>query len=114
MSSPMVCIASSAVLRKPQARWPSAPWRCLVGVRRRARCSGRVFLAVLQALIGDGLVLTASGAGRNPARRIGFDDANGLHLPGANHFTLLNHDEVYAALRRWLAGESGVRALGVG
>lgn len=75
---------------------------------------GSGFLAVLQALIGDGLVLTASGAGRNPARRIGFDDASGLHLPGANHFTLLNHDEVYAALRRWLAGESEVRALGVG
>jgi hypothetical protein len=68
---------------------------------------------LLGRIIGDGLVLTASGAGRNPARRISFDDANGLHLPGANHFTLLNHDEVYAALRRWLAGESGVRALGL-
>lgn len=59
----------------------------------------------LGRLIGDGLVLPASGSGRNRARRIGFDDANGLHLPGANHFTLLNHEAVYEALSHWLRGE---------
>ncbi|GAA5051906.1 lipase family alpha/beta hydrolase [Nocardia callitridis] len=53
-------------------------------------------------IIGDGLVLTPSGSGRNSARRIGFDETNSLHVPGAHHFALLNHDAVYAALRRWL------------
>ncbi|MET9492393.1 alpha/beta hydrolase [Nocardia sp. NPDC006630] len=56
----------------------------------------------LGRLIGDGLVLPSSGSGRNRARRLGFDDANGLHLPGANHFSLLNHEAVYSALRSWL------------
>ncbi len=56
----------------------------------------------LGRLIGDGLVLPSSGSGRNRARRIGFDDANGLHLPGANHFSLLNHEAVYSALLTWL------------
>ncbi|WP_433603006.1 lipase family alpha/beta hydrolase [Nocardia sp. CA-135953] len=60
----------------------------------------------LGRIIGDGLVLPASGSGRNRARRIGFDDANGLHLPGANHFTLLNHDAVYDALLRWLGADA--------
>ncbi|WP_309240922.1 alpha/beta fold hydrolase [Nocardia sp. BSTN01] len=59
----------------------------------------------LGRVIGDGLVLTTSGSGRNRARRIGFDDDNGMHLPGANHFTLLNHEAVYEALSRWLRGE---------
>ncbi|MEU0505679.1 alpha/beta hydrolase [Nocardia sp. NPDC005998] len=59
----------------------------------------------LGRFIGDGLVLAASGSGRNRARRIGFDDANGLHIAGANHFTLLNHGTVYAALVRWLADD---------
>ncbi|MGV9675495.1 esterase/lipase family protein [Nocardia sp. NPDC003482] len=65
----------------------------------------------LGRVIGDGLVLAASGSGRNRARRIGFDDDNGLHLPGANHFTLLNHEAVYAALSRWLRGEREQRSL---
>ncbi|MET8874684.1 alpha/beta fold hydrolase [Nocardia sp. NPDC004604] len=59
----------------------------------------------LGRFFGDGLVLAASGSGRNRARRIGFDDSNGLHIAGANHFTLLNHDTVYAALVRWLADD---------
>ncbi|WP_194833317.1 alpha/beta hydrolase [Nocardia sp. XZ_19_369] len=57
----------------------------------------------LGRIIGDGLVLTPSAAGRNRARRIGFDDANGLHVPAANHFSLLNHHAVYERLRRWLS-----------
>ncbi|MFB7720018.1 lipase family alpha/beta hydrolase [Nocardia sp. NPDC056100] len=59
----------------------------------------------LGRIIGDGLVLPSSGSGRNRARRIGFDDANGLHLPGANHFSLLNHESVYDALLNWLDGK---------
>ncbi|WP_280441298.1 lipase family alpha/beta hydrolase [Nocardia brasiliensis] len=57
----------------------------------------------LGRIIGDGLVLTTSASGRNRARRIGFDDANGLHVPAANHFTLLNHYAVYESLVRWLS-----------
>lgn len=57
----------------------------------------------LGRIVGDGLVLTPSGAGRGRARRIGFEPENGLHLPGAHHFTLLNDDAVYEALLRWLA-----------
>jgi hypothetical protein len=56
-------------------------------------------------------VLTTSGSGRNRARRIGFDDDNGLHLPGANHFTLLNHEAVYEALTHWLRGEREQKSL---
>lgn len=57
----------------------------------------------LGRIIGDGLVLTPSASGRNRARRIGFDDSNGLHIPAANHFTLLNHHAVYEGLRTWLS-----------
>ncbi|MFD6163294.1 lipase family alpha/beta hydrolase [Nocardia sp. NPDC060256] len=57
----------------------------------------------LGRIIGDGLVLTPSAAGRNRARRIGFDDSNGLHVPAANHFTLLNHHAVYERLLTWLS-----------
>ncbi|WP_063011639.1 esterase/lipase family protein [Nocardia kruczakiae] len=65
----------------------------------------------LGRVIGDGLVLTTSGSGRNRARRIGFDDDNGMHLPGANHFTLLNHEAVYEALSHWLRGEREQKSL---
>ncbi|UGT62074.1 lipase family alpha/beta hydrolase [Nocardia asteroides] len=57
----------------------------------------------LGRIVGDGLVLTPSGSGRGRARRIAFEPENGLHLPGANHFTLLNDEAVHEALRRWLA-----------
>ncbi|MGY1944364.1 lipase family alpha/beta hydrolase [Nocardia asiatica] len=57
----------------------------------------------LGRVVGDGLVLTPSGSGRGRARRIGFEVGNGMHLASANHFTLLNHDAVYRALRAWLA-----------
>lgn len=62
----------------------------------------------LGRVIGDGLVLTGSGSGRSHARRLGFAEENGLHVPGANHFTLLNSDAVYSALRRWLGEELAI------
>ena len=31
-----------------------------------------------------------------------FPGADVLHVPGAGHFDLLNHDDVYAAIRTWL------------
>ncbi|MGK8523816.1 lipase family alpha/beta hydrolase [Nocardia asteroides] len=61
----------------------------------------------LGRVIGDGLVLTPSGSGCDRARRIGFDVENGLHLAPAHHFTLLDHERVYRALRAWLTGEPG-------
>ncbi|WP_336085606.1 esterase/lipase family protein [Nocardia sp. SSK8] len=54
-------------------------------------------------VIGDGLVLAGSGSGRGRTRRIGLAGVNGLHVPAANHFSLLNHDAVYQALRSWLS-----------
>ncbi|WP_238220530.1 esterase/lipase family protein [Tsukamurella pulmonis] len=53
-------------------------------------------------LIGDGLVLAPSAAGRGKARRIGFAAEAGMHLGGAHHFTLLRSDAVYQQVLRWL------------
>ena len=54
-------------------------------------------------LLGDTLVLSGSAAGRSRSRRIGFEDEFGFALGGAHHLALLNHPEVYAQLRDWLA-----------
>ena len=48
-------------------------------------------------------MLTPSASGRSRSRRIGFDEEYGLTLGGAHHLALLNHPEVYAQLRAWLA-----------
>lgn len=56
----------------------------------------------LGRFIGDGLVLTPSASGKNRRRLIGFEEENGIHVPGANHFALLNHDVVYEKLLVWL------------
>jgi pimeloyl-ACP methyl ester carboxylesterase len=54
-------------------------------------------------LLGDLLVLTASAAGQGgDRRRLGFDPADGAHVPGANHFSLLNHPAVLDQLIAWL------------
>ena len=57
----------------------------------------------LGKVIGDGFVLTPSASGRTRTRRVGFREEDGAHLPSAHHFTLLNNDQVYDHLRRWLA-----------
>lgn len=54
----------------------------------------------LGRLIGDGLVLTPSGRGYNKSRTVGFRLDHGMHIGGANHFTLLNNDDIYD----WLVG----------
>ena len=54
-------------------------------------------------LLGDALVLTPSASGRSRSRRIGFDEEYGMTLGGTHHLALLNHPEVYAQLRAWLA-----------
>jgi pimeloyl-ACP methyl ester carboxylesterase len=54
-------------------------------------------------LAGDLLVRYPSATGRPRRGRSLFPDADVLHVPGADHFDLLNHDDVYAAIRAWLA-----------
>jgi pimeloyl-ACP methyl ester carboxylesterase len=63
----------------------------------------------LGRLIGDCLVLQASGSGRSRTRRIGFDEEYGHHVGGAHHFALLNHPAVYDKLRAWLVTSSSPR-----
>jgi pimeloyl-ACP methyl ester carboxylesterase len=53
--------------------------------------------------IGDLLVTPRSAVGRDPRGRELFPGAETLHLPRTDHFRLLNHPEVHAALVRWLA-----------
>lgn len=55
-------------------------------------------------VIGDGLVLLPSASGVNRTRRIGFREEDGIHVPGAHHLALLNHDAVYDKLLTWLSG----------
>lgn len=53
-------------------------------------------------LMGDLLVRrgSATGASRKILRL--FPDADLLHVPGTDHFGLLNHPEVFKALKEWL------------
>lgn len=60
----------------------------------------------LGRLLGDLLVRQASASGHHKKRRIAFEMGNGHHLPGLNHFQLLNHPAVYEQMRIWL--ERGV------
>jgi len=59
------------------------------------------------AVLGDHLVRPTSAAGRGGARRIPFEDENGLVLTGLHHFDLLNHPEIYDRLLQWLGVSAG-------
>lgn len=67
-------------------------------------------------LIGDALVLPASGAGAGRRRQVGFAPDAGTHLGGLHHFSLLTHHSVYDLLKSWLTSgpppEDGVERLG--
>ena len=76
---------------------PHARYR-LVGATL-TRSSG----SVASATIGDLLVPYASAMGRRRGGEEMFPGAETLHVPCADHFDLLNHDDVHAALRGWLA-----------
>jgi putative serine esterase DUF676 len=52
-------------------------------------------------VVGDLLVRPRSAHGRDRHRTL-FPDADVLHVGGTDHFGLLNHPEVHAALERWL------------
>lgn len=60
----------------------------------------------LAATVGDYLVQYRSAIGLLPGNVEMFPGADVLHVPGADHFDLLNHDDVYAALRGWLTNTS--------
>lgn len=60
----------------------------------------------LSLAIGDMLVQPRSAFGQPVRGEELFPGAATLHVPQADHFDLLNHDDVYDALRGWLA-ESG-------
>lgn len=55
------------------------------------------------ATVGDLLVPYYSAAGRGRDGELLFPHADVLHVPKADHFDILNHDDVYAHLRGWLA-----------
>ncbi|CAA9379170.1 MAG: hypothetical protein AVDCRST_MAG47-2003 [uncultured Nocardioidaceae bacterium] len=56
----------------------------------------------LGRLLGDLLVRQSSASATRRALRL-FPDADLLHIPNADHFSLLNHPEVYRAVKGWLA-----------
>lgn len=54
-------------------------------------------------VLGDLLVRYPSAVGRPRRGEAMFPGAEVLHVPGADHFALLNHPRVFEALKRWLA-----------
>lgn len=58
----------------------------------------------IASTVGDYLVQYRSAVGILPDGQELFPGAEVLHVQG-DHFDLLNHDEVYDALRRWLADD---------
>jgi pimeloyl-ACP methyl ester carboxylesterase len=57
---------------------------------------------IVGRLLGDILVRRSSATATRRTLRL-FPDADLLHVPNADHFSLLNHSDVYDAMRRWLA-----------
>lgn len=53
-------------------------------------------------VLGDMLVRYPSATGRPRRGQEMFPGADVLHVPAAGHFDLLNHPEVYAAIKAWL------------
>jgi pimeloyl-ACP methyl ester carboxylesterase len=58
--------------------------------------------SILGRLLGDILVRQSSATATRRALRL-FPDADLLHLPKADHFSLLNHPDVFRAIKEWLA-----------
>ena len=54
-------------------------------------------------VVGDLLVRPRSAFGRDRRRSL-FPGADVLHVGNTDHFGLLNHPEVHAAMKRWLTG----------
>jgi pimeloyl-ACP methyl ester carboxylesterase len=79
---------------------PHARYRLVAATLTRSHRS------VTSVTIGDYLVPYASALGRRPSGEEMFPGAETLHVPSADHFDLLNHDDIYAALRGWLQDRS--------
>jgi pimeloyl-ACP methyl ester carboxylesterase len=62
--------------------------------------------SVTAATVGDYLVPYKSALGHRPDGEEMFPGAETLHVPYADHFDLLNHDDIYAAIREWLNDRS--------
>lgn len=63
---------------------------------------GRSHRHLVSEVFGDMLVRYPSATGRPRRGREMFPGADVLHVPGAGHFDLLNHRDVYAAMKGWL------------
>jgi hypothetical protein len=83
---------------------PNARYRLVAATLTRSPRS------VTAGTIGDYLVPYASALGRPRRGEEMFPGAETLHVPLADHFDLLNHDDIYAALREWLASDPGDRS----
>ncbi len=79
---------------------PNARYRLVAATLTRSARS------VTSGTIGDYLVPYASALGRPRGGREMFPGAETLHVPSADHFDLLNHDDIYAAIREWLRDRS--------
>ncbi len=79
---------------------PNARYRLVAATLTRSPHS------VTSGTIGDLLVPFASAMARPRRGEEMFPGAETLHVPGADHFDLLNHDAIYAALREWLHDRS--------
>lgn len=75
---------------------PHARYRLVAATLTRSHRS------VAAGTVGDYLVPYRSALGRSRDGQEMFPGAETLHVPGADHFDLLNHDDVYAAVRGWL------------
>ena len=71
-----------------------------------AATTGKTAGDLTDKLIGDGIVPLASALGRhtNPRLALNFDESRQWVARGINHLDLLNRPEVYAQIKRWLAG----------
>ena len=71
-----------------------------------AATTGKTAGDLTDKLIGDGIVPLASALGRhtNPRLALTFDESRQWVAYGINHLDLLNRPEVYAQIKRWLAG----------
>jgi pimeloyl-ACP methyl ester carboxylesterase len=79
---------------------PNARYRLVAATLTRSPRS------VTSNTIGDYLVPYASALGRRRGGEEMFPGAETLHVPSADHFDLLNHDDIYAAIREWLRDRS--------
>ena len=71
-----------------------------------AATTGKTAGDLTDKLIGDGIVPLASALGRhtNPRLALNFDESRQWVARGINHLDLLSRPEVYAQIKRWLAG----------